>query len=259
MPDTVKLPYVGPVRRNALYVAAAAILGYVGYAWWRSRSDSIGEGEAVATQPADEFGDDFSSEAGGPTSGPATSGSGGGFQLVAPDGEIPPSSNAEWTARAISALGDIGYEPSAVASAIGKYLARKGLTQAEAELINVARARLGPPPIGDFPVTMVEPTPTPPVVTPPVTKPRVTPPKAPTGVRVVSATRNTITLRWNGVSGATMYQTHMDGRAGYVRRSGATITIVSLRPGRRYVFRVRAVNSAGVGPVAPPVVGVTRT
>ncbi len=242
---TVDVPYVGPVRRNVLYVVAAAVAGYVGYAWWKAR----GAVDEAAPVPPDDYGEDWASEAPGATTGSPTTGVGGGYQLVAPDGEIPPASNAEWTFRAISALGDIGYEPQLVAAALGKYLARKPLTAAEAELVNVARARLGPPPVGDFPVTMTESAPTSSVV--PI-------PGVPAGVRVVGSTRTSVSLAWGRVPGAVGYQTHMDGRAGYVRRTTPYITITNLRPGKRYIFRVRAYNTRGVGREAPEVAGTTR-
>lgn len=250
MAAQVTVPGIGPVRRDVLYGIGGVAALAVGYAWWRSRADAdvplTGE-EAVG------YGDDYSATAVGDLSGAQTTGVGGGATTVASDVPLPPRDNAEWTQRATSMLGDIGYEPAAVAAAIGNYLARKPLSAAQADIINTARAMVGPPPLGEFPVTLTPATPTTPAKPAPAKAPG-----RPSGFAVRASTADTVTLGWSPVSGATSYRVYMDGRAGFVTVKTPTATITHLWPRRRYTFRVRGMNAAGAGTLAGPVAGRTK-
>lgn len=60
------------------------------------------------------------------------------------------SSNAEWAQAVESGLVDIGYTSTDVASAVGRYLGSLSLTSDQANIIQVAIAEYGNPPVGTF-------------------------------------------------------------------------------------------------------------
>jgi len=84
-------------------------------------------------------------------------------------------------------------------------------------------------------------TPTP---SPTTTSPSTGVPAVPSGFAVAGTTRTSVSLRWNGVSGATSYNIL---RAGIkiASTTGTTFTDQNLNPRTPYIYSVQAVNSAG--------------
>lgn len=133
MSQPVNVPAVGPVNRRWIVYGGLAVVGIVGYAYWkRSRS------------PGTVY---------DPAGGTVDLGT-GGYQNPAPTS--PPSgpvddndlitSNSQWSAAAISALVGIGFNPQFAATTIGKYLAGMELTPEEADVIRAAFGLVGEPP-----------------------------------------------------------------------------------------------------------------
>lgn len=170
MAEDVKVPAIGPVKREYLYAGLAVIAGVAGYAWWRTRA--VGDTSGVVVDPATgSVGDGLS------YNNPAPGTTGGG------DDGTPsaPRTNQEWAAAARDRLMEAGYEPGYVALVLGKYLDRQGLTPDEAAVVRAAWAYVGHPPEGSYPIVPIGTTTPPP--TPPPPAPPAPPPPAPPAAR----------------------------------------------------------------------------
>src|SRR6266496_664191 len=146
MPDTLKVPVLGPTKKGYVWAGAALVLGIVGYAWYsRGKSTETAPTDATAgipdTVPTDLGPADLS-----------TVSTGGG---VSDTGLTFITTNAEWTADAVSKMVDLGYDSVTVSSALGKFLASQQVTQDEANLINTAIALSGHPPVGTFSIRLI--------------------------------------------------------------------------------------------------------
>lgn len=145
MAETVELPVIGNVPKTYVYVGGAVIAGIVGYAWF---TNSQADEEYVPDDgyPYDEgdigYGDDSYVN-------PAPGGSTVDSEPVDPD-SLPPTTNGEWTRRAIDQLEAVGYDAKEVARVLGKYLGRRQVTKAEASIIRAAIGVMGPPPQGEY-------------------------------------------------------------------------------------------------------------
>lgn len=142
--EQVNLPVIGTVKRQYLYIGGAGVAGVVGYAWWnysRTRNQD--------TVPGPTAGNDmFDSSATGLTDQPS-----GNVQYAGTvvDNSTLPSTNAEWTQRAIENLaGTEGWSPAAILTALGRYLARMSLNAEQRQIVLNAIAVTGPPPVGSF-------------------------------------------------------------------------------------------------------------
>lgn len=158
MAADVQVPAIGRVDKRWVLAGGAAVAGVVGYAWWR-QGTAVPAGEAPAEDAAlldDVEGTDD-----------------GGIWPFRPGGSTvpsepvdpatrPPATNAEWTTRAVTALSEVGYEPRAIAAALGKFLSRQALNKGEAEIVQTARAMVGREPTGDLPIIMEGTTTSPP-------------------------------------------------------------------------------------------------
>jgi hypothetical protein len=190
--DTVKIGGK-PVSKKVLYGGGAVALGVVGYAWYTS---SVG---GTATIEPDEEPPEPVPE---PTDEP-------GFDVVG--GGPPPSTNADWNAKAIQSLLNIGYDAVAAQAAIGKFLQRRSLTSTEAALVEAAIAAAGyPPENGPWVIIRDQPG----QVVPPATLP------APTGARASLLRWNgnipIYRISWNPVNGAKDYHVkHVGGSQGF--------------------------------------------
>lgn len=186
MPDTVKLPGIGPVDKKWVYVGGAFVVGIAGYAYWNSARADNSEIADYTTDP-DYVHDGGEDEYENP---------GGSEPPVEEDFLAEPTTNAQWSQLALEKLTDAGYEFLAVTAALAKYFARQTLSASQAEIIRAAHALIGPPPVGDYPIRTSptpdpdpkpKPEPKPPVIKPPV-KPGPKPVPKPTG-RFVTVTR----------------------------------------------------------------------
>lgn len=226
MPDTIKVPGIGPVKKNYVYVAGAGLAAYVGYAWW-TRGGGLAPAP-VEEVPVDEFGDERIT----PTTIDTYD--------VAVDTRTGLIDNAEWSQFAISHLAGLGYDSTVVSTAIGRFLARKPLNKVDVDLARQAWAVAGEPPEGR-PWTIIE-----------ETTPAAVAPGPITGLKIAGKGSDWIAISWDATEGAAGYEVRRDG--GGVARKDASMKAhfsTKLPPATSQTFHVRAFNSANnFGPEA---------
>lgn len=130
-----------PKARKVYLMVGAAAAGFVGYRWWQARNTSAG-------RPVDStLGTGSVVEGGGGGLAP-----GGNVQYGGADigGEGPPATNADWANLAVQLLVNQGWDGATVQVALGKYLNRQALTDAEVNIVQAAIAVAGSPPVGTF-------------------------------------------------------------------------------------------------------------
>lgn len=225
---TVKIPGIGPVDKKWVYVAGAATVGIVGYAYWnKSRADAAETEVADFTEGTGYAIDSGVDEYVNP---------GGSQAPVEQDFNPAPSNNLEWGQAAIEFLSDQGFEGGAIA--VGLYMTRQDLSSVQANMIRAVHGAIGPPPVGSFPITVTPNTPTPnPEPDPdPSDFPKMT---APTGLSAHDISRNTVGFLWNAVSGARYYTLSISGKGSF-NTASTHYSAVGLKPNTRYSAKVRA-------------------
>ena len=162
------------------------------------------------------------------------------------------TSNAAWSTAVQTGLTDIGYDPIAIATALGLYLTGQPMSASQAQLVNAGIAEFGPAPIGNLQIILQPPsTPATPVTTPSSggTGKPVTIPHTPTGVTGTAISSSEVSLKWLPVSGATSYNIRVTYQGNLVNSGIATTPyriVNGLQANRTYTFHVAAVNSAGM-------------
>lgn len=135
MAETVKVPAIGPVNRRWVAVGGALVAGIVGYAWWNRSRSSTGVPEVLPEDvPVDRV-------------PPATVVGSEDFDT----GEVRAiiNTNAEWFTAAVDYLSTTGgFDFIFVSLTLGKFLSRRQLTEAEANLVQAAKGAVGDPPQG---------------------------------------------------------------------------------------------------------------
>jgi hypothetical protein len=139
MADTINLPGLGPTKATYVYAGGALVIGIVGYAWYQNQK-ATANADFVGAQPEDYATGEYDSPLGN-SGGNST----GDYDSTDPNAI---RTNAQWTAFAVEKLSTYNYDAATVASALGKYLARQGLTETEIGIVQQAIAVAGPPPIG---------------------------------------------------------------------------------------------------------------
>jgi hypothetical protein len=226
----VNLPSFTQNRKLWLIIGGGAA-GYVALRWWQSRG---------TTEP--EATNDLTPESAGGAYGPGNV-QYGGRDITTPS-EVP-TTNAEWTQKAVEALTGQGWEGTAVQVALGRFLARVSVTAAQADIIRAAIAAAGQPPVGgNYTIVPISPT-------TPVTPTPVAAPGAVTGFKTVSTTPTTGLVRWNPVSGATGYQVKTMWNSHTVSTSATQASFYGLKATRsksRWNYQVRAMKGTTPGP-----------
>jgi hypothetical protein len=64
------------------------------------------------------------------------------------------ATNAAWAQAVEAGLTDLGYSPTDVAAALGRYLGNLSETSAQATIVQAAIAEYGPPPVGSYTIIM---------------------------------------------------------------------------------------------------------
>lgn len=145
---TVDLPVAGPVKKQWVYVGLAGVAGIVGYAYWKRSQNA-----ATVVEPGiEDYGGGLQ------TGGAGSTTPGLAYQPIddpGDDEDRAPTTNAEWTQRAVSYLSQLNFDPQVVAIALGKYLSRLPLTPAEADIVRTATGAIGRPPVGEYQIIMV--------------------------------------------------------------------------------------------------------
>lgn len=181
---TDPLPKKPPLKKmqskQLLWYGGAGLVG-LGVIWWIMRKRG-----AQAQDPGlDPNG--YSAATGGASGyqqagyyDPATGAFIGGIGASGNLGTIfNPSTNASWAQQAEAYMQQLGYDPVALGSALGKYLTGQTLTDDQKSMVQAALGFFGAPPQTVPPVSTVPPTTTPPPPT--VTPSPPHPPPAPHG------------------------------------------------------------------------------
>lgn len=157
----VTVPGLGEMKKSYVVAAVGITGGVIAFAYVRRARDSAAADPAAGDEPTATEGD---YNAGGDPYGgvdgldaysnpaPAVVG-----QYNPPDPDtLPPTTNAAWTSRAVDQLGGVGYDPKAVAAALGRFLSRTPPASAnEVTIIQTALAMVGPPPSGTYSIGSV--------------------------------------------------------------------------------------------------------
>lgn len=109
---------------------------------WRAHSSAAAAVPAGGTDAASGNGLGDGSVTSGGTTGTVT-----GTGVVFPD-------DASWSQAVVAGLSEIGFDPQAVSTALGDYLAGKPLTAAEAAIVYAADASYGLPPVNPPPIIL---------------------------------------------------------------------------------------------------------
>lgn len=138
---TTDLPVIGTVERRWVLAGAALVAGIVGYAYYKRRQSSAAAA-ATAIDPA--TGLPYTAEsmsAGGSYSNPNP----GAVGAATVTGTTQITTDAQWSQQVLQQLAGI-IDTTALATALGKYLAGQPLTTDESLWIRTAWALVGHPP-----------------------------------------------------------------------------------------------------------------
>lgn len=157
------------------------------------------------------------------------------------------ASNAAWAQAVEAGLTDIGYAPTDIAAALGRYLGNLSETAAQAGIVQAAIAEYGPPPVGSFLVIMAAPT-------GPTSSGGTSRPSSAPGLSVTPA-KGKADFGWSTIASATSYELVVTGAGGKgtgtshvdQQEAGNHAEGVALAKGK-YKAQVRAMNTAGDGP-----------
>lgn len=260
MPDTVKIPGVGPVNKKYAMIGAAAAAGFVGYAYWRNRQAAAAT-PADTTDTTDTSALDNANLAADDSSYAYSDGSGyayGGAPIyqspisgypTTPTGNAP-TSDPEWAQAAVEWLGNVGVDTQAASHAVSTYLANLCLTGQEADYVRQALAGLGDPPQTHHTIQICS--------TGGDGGSSTNPPMLP-GLHVISTDKSGVTLGWTAVPSADNYHLHVEGNGishGYTV-NGTSARIGSLAANKKYYFSGYVVVSGKKGPTTPLISGTT--
>lgn len=267
---TVKVPIFGEVPKKTALLVGGGIAVLVGIMYYRGKKASAAAASVAAAgsseiNPATGFAygspEDaaaMAAQAAYVTPGGVGTGGGGG----SPGQPTGFTSNGQWAQAAEQYMQAEGLivEPTALASALGKYITGHQATPLDSDLIHQAIAFQGYPPISGpngYPPAIN--TSTDPVPTPDPT-PTPTALSAPTGVRIDSgAWTDRIAVYWNAVPGAVSYVIR---GAEANRDTPGPVTgmmVEGLKHNGSYFVSVAAKNAAGqIGAFSPNVPAKTK-
>jgi hypothetical protein len=255
---TMNVPGIGNVEKKYVYISAAGVAGFVGYMYWRNRQANASA--STDTSTTDTSTTDTGASDLGSTFDPSAysydySGSAPTYQ--APINQtIPVTSNqqittdAAWDSAAIAQAGDMGADPAALSSALGRFLAGLCVSNAQADLVRQAEGMLGRPP--QSPNLQIH-------ICPASGDSGGTPIVVP-GFHVTGTDKSGISYAWTAVSGADYYHIHIEGNGvsrGYNIHSTST-RIGSLKSKKKYYAKVHAVVGGKTGPDGSLISGTTK-
>lgn len=264
---SIKVPGFGDVSKKTALLVGGGLAVFLGIVYYRGKKASAAKASVAAAgsseiNPATGFpyGSPEDAAAMAAQAAYVTPGGvsgGGGGSGAQPTGF---TSNGQWAQAAEQYMQAEGLivEPTALASALGKYITGHQASPLDSDLIHQAIAFQGYPPIAGpngYPPSIN--TSTDPVPTPAPSAGKL---PAPTGFRNASPGTWTDSLmyEWNAVPGAVDYEIHEDGGS---RRTGNTTGIMrfGLIHNGTYWAQIAAVDSSGVvGNWSPLLKSVTK-
>lgn len=245
MATTMKIPGIGPVPSKYVYIGGAVIAGIAAYSYYRASQapadEPVVDGTEAATDGTelaygDAYGTDYAPDGSG-------YGYGGGYAPPYytpsnPDLARDPVTDNEWASESIEWLTDVGVDRQAASLAVSRYRLSDCLTAAQMDIVRQAVGRFGPPPQS----RNLQMRSCPAGTTPPPPPASGTKPGAPGSIRVVRSTRNSITVNWPTVRGATGYTMWRNGaRVSTVVYAGDH-TFTGLKPNTSYTLAVSTLN-----------------
>lgn len=240
----VDVPAIGPVNKKVLIGVGGAAAVYIGYMFYKSRSASADTGSATVDPGMEDPGTIPSVS--GAVSGDNSYGSGTAPTTSTDDYGFTGTTNAQWTQYTSTQLAQSDrWSYTDIVDALGNYLAGKPLSTTQQAIAQAAIALGGYPPVGTHVIV-------------PGGNTNIT--VAPTGLKVVSTTANTVTLSYNAVAGAGYYRAYRSGASTNVGGTdGTSITVSGLQPNTSYSFQVAADTTSGApGPKSSAVTGKTK-
>jgi Fibronectin type III domain len=262
MADTIKIPGVGPVKKQYALVGGGIVVLIVGVAYYRHLSAP--QVPATPTTPTDAAYTDPTAGSTVPSGYQGDSGyypSGGtpyapygydiyGNPIPAPTGlgnsTGTYTTNVDWANAAESQLEQAGVSLTVSGTAISKVLAGLTVTSEQKNIFLEAVGLLGQPPQGyPQPIKLADPT-----TTPPSTSGSSLP--APSGLHAATVGKTTVRIEWKAVPGAKGYAVYdvADAAGGStptgVRQQSVVYTNFNkagLRPNTRYRFDVHALGA----------------
>lgn len=166
MANTVKVPLLGTHNKGTVVGVTIGGLAVAGYLIWRNQKQAAAQAQAssqAANTAAAAAGYGYGQQSNfgygyfgyGEPGGPYGYGASGGFMPTGyygygtpqpPGGNLPVTTNAQWTQAAMAQLGQSGFQPRAVLDALGKYINGVEVTPAQETIIQGAIAVEGYPP-----------------------------------------------------------------------------------------------------------------
>lgn len=228
MAATLTLPVVGSVPRVAVIGVGAAGAAFVGYRYWLARNGTGDTGDDSTVSDGD-FGaiDSAIPDVLGAVSDTNSYGSDTGEDTTT----STITTNAAWSQAAVSQLEQSDtWSYTDIVTALGNYLGSRPLTTTQTQIVQAAIAIQGYPPVGSFSL---------------IPGGATTLTTAPTGLRLVSSTKNTATVAFNPVAGAASYRAYRGLGANVGSAVNPQIEVVGLSPNTTYKIYVRAVTASG--------------
>lgn len=231
---TVEIPRLGSVKKVTLLAIAVPAAGYVAWRWWQSSAAYGGAAEDVQVDPGFEDGGTLPSVDGAIRDDNGyglPGGSGGGSSPTTDDFGFTGTTNDQWTQYAAIQLTQADrWSYQTIVTALGQYLARRPLSDAQVDIVQAAIAVAGYPPQGSYTVIRAG-------GNVPITV-------APSGLRAVATGSGTVRLSWSAVAGAEEYEV-LRGGSVVGSPEGTTYTDTGLKPATTYTYTVRAVSLGG--------------
>ncbi len=258
MPDTIKIPGIGPMDKKYAIIGAAGIAGFVGFAYYRSRS-AVTEDTSTTDTTDTTATDSTAFDPAYDYSAYGDSGYSGGSPVYYPPygssqpvGTGNPTSDPEWNQKAYETLVDRGIESSAASHALSRFMANLCLTQQEADYVRQAIGAIGDTPQAHHTIQICPDAPGPPANTA----------TTPTGFRVAGTDKSGVSLSWTPVTGAQSYIIHIGGgklNHSIITRNASTYRFGALKKSTTYTFNIKAVVDGKESPASGNVSGKTKS
>lgn len=264
MPDTIKIPGIGPMNKKYVYVGAAGIAGFVAFAYYRSRQAVDTTVDDTTDTTDDTLADDTTYDPaydGGYVGDVGDSGYyyGSASSYYPPYGSSnpistgAPATDSAWTQASVEYLAGVGVDSTAASHALGLYMSDQCMTAAEADLVRQAIAGMNAPPQTHHDIKICQ------VSSPPADT--ATKPTAPAGFHVTSTGTTQVGLAWTVMPNVLGYHIKIKG-PGFdhtvVTHNTGTYTVGNLHRKSTYQFYVMAYNGAGTGDPSPTVTAKTK-
>lgn len=259
MPDTVKIPGVGPVNKKYAYIGVAAVAGFVGFAYYRSRNSAATDTTATDPNAVDTTSTDpttydpsysgYSADAAGymgsvPSYYPP-------YGSSSPISTGAPATDSAWTQATVNYLAEVGVDSQAASHALGLYMADLCMTNQEADYVRQGIAGMNQPPQSHHDIKICPTSPG---------DPGSGSPTKPSNLHVTGTSKSSVSVAWTAGTGTKYYMLHIDGGgiSHSVSTSRTDYTISGLKAKTTYHLTVAGITSTGTTGATSPVSATTK-